>query len=578
MKPILALSALCALVAQISGQAHHLKFHQTPEENYACIIIEEEFVPNYRGFSDESGFKYSIKPAIKHPAGSMVKPTVKDARIIDVYARKEEEAYAYMNLVCKSHSKVEPLELNQENRADPEIRQIVVGGAKENRIDVVFMGDGYTASEKEEFFEDMERLTDEMFAGTTFRSYLPVFNIWAIYVESVESGIGYDGPKDTPFELYRQSGQLRGIYPGNSAYARQVCRLTGTSGCDYPSIIGNDDFYGGLGGEFVISTRSNRTGTVVLRHEMGHNFVDVGEEYDDGSVYSGVNSASSLNTLGWTDWLSREKREERAIFRLLEYPWSDLSEGSRSFTFRSDGQYNRWYLEVTVSAAGEQDSLEFMLDGEVLPWSTTGFDDREFYGWYGDEGLSSGSHNFSVRSKTPSTNPDIPRMICSISLHEYGTEEEFVMSPDHVSAYPTWDTWRTKRYRPTNEGCLMRNMTHNKFCPVCQEGMWAQFLERISLIDQVVVSNTTASDGTREVAVETLKLGQFRAPGNEVSGESLEVRWLRNNEEVGAFTDQFVVNAEAGNWEVEVHLVTPEVRHDPRNLLTSSVTFVVPSA
>lgn len=153
----------------------------------------------------------------------------------------------------------------------------------------------------------MARLTKEMFEGVTFRSYLPLFNIWAVYVESEESGIGYrlknchyklligltsrinkmniifvslyrySGPKNTPFRLYRESGQLRGIFPGNAQYARQVCTLTGTSGCDYPSIIGNDDFYGGLGGEFVISTKSERTGTVVLRHEMGHNFVNVGE-------------------------------------------------------------------------------------------------------------------------------------------------------------------------------------------------------------------------------------------------------------------------------------------------------------
>lgn len=77
---------------------------------------------------------------------------------------------------------------------------------------------------------------------------------------------------------------MRGIFPGNAQYARQICRLTGTSGCDYPSIIGNDDYYGGLGGEFVISTKSNRTGTVVLRHEMGHNFVDVGEVWNYDSI------------------------------------------------------------------------------------------------------------------------------------------------------------------------------------------------------------------------------------------------------------------------------------------------------
>jgi hypothetical protein len=56
--------------------------------------------------------------------------------------------------------------------------------------------------------------------------------------------------------------------------------LFSSQGCDYPSIIGNDPFYGGLGGEFVIATESETSGTIVLRHEMGHNFISVGEEYD----------------------------------------------------------------------------------------------------------------------------------------------------------------------------------------------------------------------------------------------------------------------------------------------------------
>lgn len=105
---------------------------------------------------------------------------------------------------------------------NPEIVKIIDGGDQENRIDVVFMGDGYTADEREEFFDDIRRLTEEMFEGVTFKSYLPVFNIWAVFVPSVDSGIGYDGAKNTPFRLYRAQGQLRGIYTGNAQYARTV--------------------------------------------------------------------------------------------------------------------------------------------------------------------------------------------------------------------------------------------------------------------------------------------------------------------------------------------------------------------
>lgn len=83
------------------------------------------------------------------------------------------------------------------------------------------------------------------------------------------------------------------------------------------------------------------------------------------------------------------------MYRLLEYPWAELADGPKTFTFTSDGRYSRWLLDVTVSAAGEENSLEFTLDGNILPWQTSGFEDREFYSWTGNEGFSQGTHTFS---------------------------------------------------------------------------------------------------------------------------------------------------------------------------------------
>lgn len=152
---------------------------------------------------------------------------------------------------------------------------------------MVMMGDGYTDQEEAKFEQDMKRLVADMFASTTFASALPLFNIWGLFRPSKESGIGRGGrPKDTAFGLYRDGSELRGIYPSKAGAARSACRAMGASKCDYPSIIANDDYYGGLGGEFVIGTRSETSGTVVLRHEMGHNLINVGEEYDNGQVCS----------------------------------------------------------------------------------------------------------------------------------------------------------------------------------------------------------------------------------------------------------------------------------------------------
>src|SRR5271169_1074700 len=147
-------------------------------------------------------------------------------------------------------------------------------------------------------------MTDDLFKGETFKSILPILNVWAVFTPSTESGIGVNGhPKDTVFGLYRDGSELRGIYPTHKDNARKACRATGPFACDYPIIIGNDEYYGGLGGEFVISTSSITSGTIVIRHELGHNLIPVGEEYDGGWVYSGVNSAHLLPP-PWTHWLT----------------------------------------------------------------------------------------------------------------------------------------------------------------------------------------------------------------------------------------------------------------------------------
>jgi len=57
------------------------------------------------------------------------------------------------------------------------------------------MGDGYTADERDLHLADMKRLHQDMFEGVTFRSYLPLFNVWAVFRPSRESGIGKGRPK-----------------------------------------------------------------------------------------------------------------------------------------------------------------------------------------------------------------------------------------------------------------------------------------------------------------------------------------------------------------------------------------------
>lgn len=162
---------------------------------------------------------------------------------------------------------------------------------------------------------------------------------------------------------------------------RAACKWTGNYACDYPSVIGNDDYYGGLGGEFVIATRSETSGTIVLRHEMGHNLIKVGEEYDGGEVYSGVNSSPSLSKIKWTKWLTDPSnlREERTALRVQDYAWYNLAKGPYVVHFYSDGEFSRWSLKISGSGIETNDAFKVFLDGKPLHWTSVGNLDRNFY-------------------------------------------------------------------------------------------------------------------------------------------------------------------------------------------------------
>ncbi|KAJ3046627.1 hypothetical protein HK097_000677 [Rhizophlyctis rosea] len=470
---------------------------------------------------------------------------------------------------------------------DLEIVKIVDGGKPKNRIDVVFMGDGYTNSERDKFFSDVRRLTSDMFNGTTFASTLPLFNIWAVYKPSKETGIGVGGiPKDTAFGLYRDGTELRGIYCSKASYARRLCHThLPPSACDYPSLIGNDDYYGGLGGEFVISTSSKTSGTVVLRHEMGHNFVSVGEEYDGGQVYEGVNSSPSLWGLKWRHWMEEGERvrEERAVLRVQDYSWYDLAKGAYRISFRSDGFWKKWFMQISASGVEVDGAMEVYLDGKPLSWHTTGNLDRGFHRWYREERLTAGQHELVFKSGVPPKVGAPIRQLCSVTLHETMGEDLYRWNNSVISAYPVWSLYGRKKYRPTNEGCLMRNMSSEAFCSVCKEGLWQNLLSKISLIDEITISHTPATSSflslfsrnekkKTQVSVTTLPLAQFRV-GSKIEGEEFLVRWYVGGREREELRGQWSVEVEDGEgkgngkWEVDVEFVTREVRKDLRGVM-----------
>ncbi|CAE6449417.1 unnamed protein product [Rhizoctonia solani] len=477
----------------------------------------------------------------------------------------------------------------------------LITGPTPNRINIVFFSDGYTSDEKQRFIDDATRLGHAISVNQTYAPVAPLINFWGAFTPSKESGIGVGGkPKDTVYGLYRDGTELRGVYTSKPKVASAACKSMGNQ-CNYPILLGNDPLYGGLGGEFTISTASVLNGPLVLRHELGHSIIWVGDEYD-GSMYFGVNADNYTHrdeTIGWAHWLSdpaSPPRIERNSVPLLVYPWTMLNKSTPwSTNFTVDGTFDSALLRTSLSGIPESSHLTITLDGTTVTWEANpeiGLDR-----WFYDvpiRKLANDTHElkFVLEEK----GKEGLAQLCSLEVIEYGNATEFNSTEGYVGAFPTYSPleyedpdpepdrpalhdhhthkkWATTSYRPANEDCLMRQVAQPNFCVVCTEGLWLRLLSRVSLIDKVSFYDSLKGDADTGIELSLISLAQFRSPAEaeylarKGTEETYLIRWFTYGQEVKKWQNSTRVDVECravGIIEVEVEFVSSEIRKDEK--------------
>ena len=188
-----------------------------------------------------------------------------------------------------------------------------------------------------------------------------------------------------------------------------------------------------------VITSSILNGPLVLRHELGHSIIEVGEEYDGGFAYFGVNAAHDPSKpIPWEHWLSKptpnttalasersKPRVERSVMPMQVYPWTMLNTTSSwSIKFTSSGDYSRHVVRFSLSGLSQQEDLQVMLDGVDLGWvpkPDIGLD-RWHYDIHSPSGLAPGLHelNFTLVNEKK----EGVAQLCSAEILEFGNEEE----------------------------------------------------------------------------------------------------------------------------------------------------------
>jgi len=163
----------------------------------------------------------------------------------------------------------------------------IENGKSTNHVDIVILGDGYTASEMDKFHNDVKTLSDELFTVEPFKSRKSDFNVRAVETPSASSGVNKPHPgvfNRTPLSM--SYGAFDSERYALSYDNRTIRDVASTVPYDYMFILINERTYGGGGIFNLYSTvaADNKFSRYIFVHEFGHSFAALADEYYTSDV------------------------------------------------------------------------------------------------------------------------------------------------------------------------------------------------------------------------------------------------------------------------------------------------------
>jgi hypothetical protein len=159
-------------------------------------------------------------------------------------------------------------------------------GPPREKLDLVLLGDGYTAAEMGKWHTDAKRLAEMLFAESPFRERRSDFNVWAIDAPADESGVS------RPSEGIHRRSPFRAAYDafGSERYVlaqgERWRELAAKAPYEFVEIVVNGRRYGGGGIHNLYATvaADNAFTPYIFVHEFGHHLAGLADEYYTSSV------------------------------------------------------------------------------------------------------------------------------------------------------------------------------------------------------------------------------------------------------------------------------------------------------
>ncbi|MFD8755764.1 M64 family metallopeptidase [Kitasatospora sp. NPDC059577] len=209
----------------------------------------------------------------------------------DVEVFAEDGAISRATVPAASPFVAEPVMNAAAATPDGAVTKIVNNGSTDGKLDVVMIGDGYTASEQDKFRKDAAAKWKDISAVEPYATYRKLFNVWAVGAVSAQSGVSGDPKQDT----------VRKTALGSHFWCNSIERLlcvdikavdtyaAKAPQADLVIVVANTAKYGGAGygstqsplgyeGIATVAGGNGASGQIAV-HETGHSLGKLADEY-----------------------------------------------------------------------------------------------------------------------------------------------------------------------------------------------------------------------------------------------------------------------------------------------------------
>jgi hypothetical protein len=199
-------------------------------------------------------------------------------------------------------------------------------GAPRDKVDLLLLGDGYTAAEMDKWHADAKRLTETLFAESPFKERRGDFNVWALDVPADESGVSRPSGgvyRRSPFgAAYDAFGSERYVLVLDERWRE----LAAAAPYEFVEVVVNGRTYGGGGIHNLYATvaADNAFTPYVFVHEFGHHIAGLADEYytSDVAYEAGAERVEPWEPNATADAKASKWKDLVAATTPLPTPWA----------------------------------------------------------------------------------------------------------------------------------------------------------------------------------------------------------------------------------------------------------------